>query len=315
MTRTRGRGKKFPTNFVKVAILLLLRDVEKPSIAIYHGPKFRKTSLHWPYCIRKSTSEIRDYLKERFGISESKGVRLHLDWLYKNKYLSKTTKQGIETVWEWNKKLESFKKIVSFIEENADFVKQISTDPTFKSDELIDDENKQNLKNFFDSLQPVFDVTRYWYYTKYTRSFLNEEMIDYFVEIAFKKYLITKNKIMLKQCTDVESFEHEIFMNRDKKIIVKLMYYSPSLVKHIMNLDQKFEEILDNRKLWTDNILLLVINDLLKFQKLQPNRTTGINVGMSKLDDIAHQLEIKLICNLTEHLPDMKPELIKNANS
>ncbi len=315
MVRIRGRGKKFPTNFTKIAILLLLRDVDKPSVAIYSGPKFKKTALEWPHGISRSTAEIIDYLKEKFVISEPKGIRLHLEWLYKKKYLNKTTKSGIESRWEWNKSLESFKKIVDFIEINSNLVEQIATEPNFKPNEIIDEENKQNLRDFFKFSNPPFDITRYWYYTKYTRSFLNEKMIDYFVDKAYLKYCSSKNKSQLKQCPDKQSFVHQLLGYQGNEVIVKLMYYSPSLVKHIMNLEQKFEDILDYRKLSSQNISLLVINDLLKFSKLQPNRSMSINGGIQKLDDQAQQLEIKLICNLTEHSPDMKSEMMKNANS
>lgn len=157
----RGRGKKFPTGFVKVAIMLFLRDIGKPSIAIYSGPKLKKIDPVYP-ASSKSTSQIIDYLRKTFGISEPRGIRLHLGQLYSDNLLDKETKIGIETIWQWKRGFESFRKIVNFIQSNHDLVKDIvEFNPIRDIQDSLSEEDRIRITNFFQSMQSEFNISKY----------------------------------------------------------------------------------------------------------------------------------------------------------
>jgi len=280
MARKRGIGKKFTKNLIKVSILLYLRDG------------------------KKSTSEIMEYLKKTFGISESKGVRLHLEWLRANLFLDKHTKIGIGTYWQWRKYPESFKKIVSFLHSNHDLVKDIVEVYPFEYMDTSDEE-KDHLRRFFDQMKPEFYIHKYWYNTSYARSFFNEKTIFHFTKRAFKKY-VDKGEF---KTTSYDEFKRTVFGSLQDDTIVKLMHYSPSLVVYILNLNENYV-LTVNKELPIGQamILQIVLNDILIHNYRSHGGTSSAQYNIQK-DPDSGAVKMNLTCSLAEPLEE------SNANS
>src|SRR2546422_6980461 len=145
MARTRERGSKYPTNFVKIAIVLFIGD---------HS---------------KSTSEILDYLRTVHGVSEPRGVRAHLSKLIENDILTKVAKKGLESYYSWNKTLDAFKQILKLIYDNIDLVKIIQN-KNGKKRETYHQITQFHQDTLTTPVRKQYDPAHLWYSTNYALS-------------------------------------------------------------------------------------------------------------------------------------------------
>ncbi|MEO9307465.1 MAG: hypothetical protein ABI342_04025 [Nitrososphaera sp.] len=297
MIQKRSRGKKFPTNFVKTAILLLLRN-DEPSHTdqINSDTKLAKKHSVYLHGNTKSTTEIINYLNEQFGISEPKGIRVHLGELYAQNILDKETRVGVETRWFWKNNVESFQKLVNFINKNSDMVRDVvEQGPLVKMKEQFSDDIHL-VNDFLTSLRPQFDVNKYWFRTSYTRAFLSSNTLEYFVDKAYSKY--KKNKFTDSKISK-EEFQNKIFETRDMSMIVFLMHYSPSLIMFIINLEDNYKKILESKSITTGTLFLTVINDILIRRLISSNGSTATRFGMNWDLDHKKGLRMNLDCLLS----------------
>jgi hypothetical protein len=279
VTRKRGIGKKQPTNMTRLQILFFLRQGQK------------------------TTTEIREYLKDTSGITEPKGVRLHLARLYDDGYLSKKSKIGIGVVWEWKKTHTSFKKIVNlFYEKFETIYDMINEEPVeFRGSEIAF-ENQLVIAKFVKSFSPVYHVTLRWYKTNYTKSFLNEKTIEYFVNDAYDK---VKKSPKMKNISKIE------FEKIPRTILVKLMYYSPTLVQYIVNLDEKSKQLIQNydKKILLSgtkkDIILMPIKDIFIEHHEHHGNYPSLSYGIQE-DKLAKTIQLNLTMQIPENLGEDK---------
>lgn len=209
----RSQGEKLPTNYVKSIIMLFVSD---------------KT---------KSTTEIRNYLKDNYKISESRGIKKHLSELEDMGLLDKDFKNGITNQYFWKKDSTAFRKIVAFFEENIEMIKQILFE-NLKENRVADLGEKMYLKTLSKKPGKSFDITRYWYKTEYAKSFFNVEFVESQVDEAFASYKPPENAYKLSK----ENFKHIILDGITPSGVVTLMHHSPSLVRYLLDLQTRHEE-------------------------------------------------------------------------
>jgi hypothetical protein len=281
MPQKRGIGKKFSTNYVKIAILLFLGDQIK------------------------TTSEIIRYLNEEFGISkESNMAKIHLGKLYQFNMLDKETIIGIETKWYWKKNPNSFGKIINFIHDNPFLVQDIVERKYSPQVNNVQDDIELELKQFFQSISPEFNADKYWFNLEYVRGFLTTQTIDHFVNKAYKKYCTNTQHRNVKS---KEDFVFQVLENRDYDILQVLLYYSPNFVLYLTNLEKHYDEIINAKKIMTGIIFSTIMRDILVNRLISSKGSTAINIGTKWTSD--HKgLTINMNCLLSN------PGMI-NANS
>lgn len=230
MVRARKRGEKLAKNYVKIAILLFIGDE------------------------KKSGSDIKDFLKQIHGITEPKGIRVHLAKLCESEYLEEEFEPGIAKYYQWKKSIKSFKKIIELISENADIVKDI----------ILKKLNFIKPKSITQGIQikklletKDFDPTKYWYNTKYAKNFLNEEILNNLLETAYKEYSKNMRTYPLEQSV----FRTIVLENIDTKSILTLMHYSPNLVKYLIDLPINYKQKTRNLKEKENRIFFQVLDD------------------------------------------------------
>lgn len=281
----RERGDKLPTNFVKLAILLYLTDTSK------------------------STSEIREFLKELVGITERRNIQKHLSELYDDKVITKVVKQGIGSYYQWNNDISSFKKIINWISNNSEAVKEIQ-DNRMKKVGSYDKVTQYHLDTLTTPIKRPFDPTRFWYHTNYAVSFFNEKTISTLIDHTYKKYLSKKPT----KPFDLEQFEIIVLEGIDRESLVVLMHYSPNLVRYLLNLDIHYVEKLSNLKIREDLIKHIVLNDALfgHFPDHSGAIIFGNGFNLSKEYDNKQKLQsikLELYCNF----PKPKPRIIDHG--
>lgn len=97
--KRRARGERFPVGFIKRKIALII-------------------SSQFPKGIREP--DLRDFLREKWGISEPKGVKTHLAELEERKALIKEEKKGFPNVWKLNQDYEAFKSLLKEFHNSED---------------------------------------------------------------------------------------------------------------------------------------------------------------------------------------------------
>ena len=240
-SKIRTRGKKMPKNYIKTSIVLFLSQGSK------------------------STTEIREYLKAVHHIAESRGVRLHLERLCNEGILEKTVRNGIGTCYFWKKDLESFRKIINMISKNHEIIRDILREryrsKTIKKKTRYD---LNLLKRIHDDSVP-FDTVSFWYNTDYAKSFVTNDTIEYFVNMAYKK--CSQNISYVKYFSYIgikptyNDFRAIFLENNDTDTLRILMRYSPSLVLHIVNLQDSFQTRVDNLDERKDLIFQMIVKD------------------------------------------------------
>ena len=209
----------------------------------------------------KTTTEIREYLKEKYGITEPRGIRLHLEHLCQKDILEKDVQNGIGTSYFWKKNLDSFGKVINMISENSKTIRQILKGRKFSLSAVHDTELKKRLED----TSTAFDATEFWYNTEYTKSFITEETLQHFIDIAYQK--CSNEKLFVNYCKKVESrptlelFRLIFLENNDNETLLLLMRYSPSLVKYIVNLEENCMKRLGSLDQRKDAIFQMVIKD------------------------------------------------------
>jgi len=238
----RNRGAKLPKNRVKMEIILLLRDDSK------------------------TTSEIRDYLREKYCISESRGIRLHLEHLCQKEILEKDVQNGVGTSYSWKRNTESFRKIINIISENNETVRQILRQKNISLQSRYGKELKKRIAD----IGVPFDATLLWYNTEYAKSFITEDTVKHFIDMAYKK--CSHEQLFLSYCRKVgsgptiELFRLIFLENNDDETLMLLLMYSPSLLKYIANLENNLVERLGNLDQRKDVIFQMVVKDNLVTQ-------------------------------------------------
>lgn len=278
----RERGDKLPTNYVKLAILLYLTDTSK------------------------STSEIREFLKDLVGITERRNIQKHLSELFDDKIITKVVKQGIGSYYEWSNDISSFKKIINLISNNAEAIKEIQEGRLKK----IESYAKVAYLDTLSTIKKPFDPTRFWYHTNYAVSFFNEKTISILIDSTYKKYLAKKPVKPL----DLEKFETIVFESIDKESLVVLMHYSPNLVRYLLNLDMHYVDKISNLKTREEVIKHIVLNDALFGHYPDHSGTIIFGAGFSldKEYDSKQKLQsvkLELSCNF----PKPKPKTIDHG--
>ena len=101
----RKQGEKFPVGFIKRKIILIISN---------QFPKGMKEP------------DLRDSLREKWGISEPKGVKIHLNDLEEKKVLVKEERRGFPNVWKLNQDYNAFKSLIKDFhnsEDETDFLR------------------------------------------------------------------------------------------------------------------------------------------------------------------------------------------------
>ena len=258
----RRPGQKLPTNLVKVAIMLFLREG------------------------KKMTKEILDHLKEHHGLSESRGIRKHLGELKRDGLLEDISQSGKASYWQWKNNVESFKKIVNFLTENAGLIRMIE-------DKCTDSENKEFISDisYVQEIQrpsEIFDSTKYWFDTEYAKSFFTEKTINHFVDILRKKCAEEKDYIKLIRTSLVFQEKPDDFLenivfgtNHDRRVLITMMHHSPTFVLYVLNLDQlNPKRIISGYDIRTDIITSMIIKDMI-FNKSSNQHGVGSTTKVS----------------------------------
>ena len=308
----RGPGDKFPKNFVKTAILRFTADIER------------------------SATEIYDYMELVFHVTESKGIRVHLGWLVDNGFLEKRVKPGVGSYFKWKKSFESFRKIVIFLEDNSIRVRQVEVQNSkFRNFDSMKIKVPRKLQKKLKTKELEFpyplpmgvelgyqsrladfdkeiDIARYWYNTEYTESFLNKKTLNYFLN---KAYQLFQNDEELEQYykqhgvkVKKQDFRGITFYIYDDETIVTLLYHSPSLVLHVIDLENRYKRYEKDLYGVHDFIFEMVLKDLME-RAFMPHRTpTGIASGFEKVyakDGRYAGLDMRLVSALENpHDPD-----------
>ena len=246
----RRPGQKLPTNLVKIAIMLFLRDE------------------------KKMTREILDHLKEQHGLSESRGIRKHLGELKKDDYLEDIAQSGKPSYWQWKNDIESFKKIVNFLTENSSVIRMV------EESNNMQDSDKADKKEFLSDIPYVqdiqrpsetFDSAKYWFDTEYAKSFFTEDTINYFADILRKRcaeeddYIrFIKTSLVFQEKPD-DFLENIIFgLNRDRRVLITMMHHSPTFVLYVLNLDRlNPKRIITGYAIRDDIITSMILKDMI----------------------------------------------------
>lgn len=241
----RTRGKRLKNNYTKISIVLFV-GIGK-----------------------KSTTEIREYLKIVHQIAEPHGVKQHLNYLYGEEILDKITQIGIGTCYFWKKEKESFRKIINMISNNSEMVRKILRQKLAAKkirNRPVKLYEINLLRRIKDETTP-FDTTEFWYNTNYTESFITNSTLKYFLDQAcqrciidpvFVEYFESKKMKASKKMFDIILLE-----NYDYQTLLTLMRYSPSLVLYLVNLDVKYKERITNMDERKDLIFQMVLRDYL----------------------------------------------------
>lgn len=228
----RTRGERYSKYLIKIAILVYLRDNVR------------------------SASDIHDFLKKYYGLTETKNVKIHLTKLHDSGILHKTMKYGIGSYYKWNHTLDAFKKIVNIFSDNDESTRLVYYKLFNKYSFNITQFHVETLTLPKEKL----DLSRLWYYTNYGQSFLNKKTVSSSIHHAYKKYLSKKpaKKLLFKH------FKTIVLERRSESELVTMMYYSPRLVKYILNLDKHYEHKLDNLKIIENKINTMLLIDWLE---------------------------------------------------
>ena len=209
----------------------------------------------------KTTTEIREYLKEKYGITEPRGIRLHLEQLCQKDILEKDVQNGIGTNYFWKKNPDSFGKIINIISSNNETIRQILKYKKFSAKSRYGMQLKERLAD----TKILFDATSIWYNTEYTKSFITEDTLRYFIDMAYQK--CTNDKLFMNYCKRAGSnpttdlFRLIFLENNDNETLLLLMKYSPSLVKYIVSLEENCMKRLRNIDQRKDVIFQMIIKD------------------------------------------------------
>lgn len=241
----RTQGEKLPTNYVKSIIMLFVSDEIK------------------------STIEIKNYLKDNYKISESRGIKKHLSELEEMELLDKEFKNGITNQYFWKKNPTSFRKIITFLEDNIEIIKQILFE-NLKENRIADLGEKMYLSALLKKPEKSFDITRYWFATQYCKSFFNVEFVESQMEKAFADYRPPENGYKLNK----ENFKHIVLDNVSFDGIVTMMHHSPSLVRYLLDLQTRHEEKTKDLSQARQIVPLLVMRDML-VEKYPAHAATG----------------------------------------
>ena len=212
---------------------------------------------------QKTTTEIREHLKERFGITEPRGIRLHLEQLCQKDILEKDIKNGIGTSYFWKNSPESFGKITNMISENSETVREILRGRKLSLKTRGDTELKKRLED----TSIAFDATAFWYNTEYTKSFLTKSTLKHFIDTAYQK--CRHERLFLDYCRQAGSsptmklFRLVLLENNDNETLLLLMRYSPSLVRYIVNLGENCMERLGSLDQRKDVIFQMMVKDMM----------------------------------------------------
>ncbi len=226
------RGEKYPKDFVKIVILLYLRDTGK------------------------SASDIREFLKKNFGLSERRNIQKHLTYLYDHKILDKKVHLGIESRYKWSKNIHAVKTIVNLISEFEN-IEQISNKLFSNIKKLQTKLHKDYGTNQSDA---KYDPTQLWYRTNYILSFFNKKTISDSLKLAYDEYRKKKYKKYIKFI----HFRIILLERLNDDELITMMYYSPTLVKYILNLDKHYEHKLANLNRTENKINTMVMMDWLE---------------------------------------------------
>ena len=213
---------------------------------------------------------------------------------------------GKGSYWWWKRTFDSFKKIVNFITFNHHVIEKIIEERSLIFKDGLSEENKTQLKNFFKMNLPPFYPTKYWSNTEYTKSFFNEQTIEYFVKKAYEKYL----KYKKSECVSNAEFERIVLHGLDRKLVVKLMYYSPSLILYIINLEERYSYNFERKIPQTVSfILLMVLNDLLITRHRLYHGISSAQYGITEKkssDSKSLEIELYLTCRLSNPIQETK---------
>ncbi len=300
----RKRGAKLPTNFIKIAILLFTADA------------------------KKSSTEIREQLKQVHNVKEPRGIRKHLAHLYDKEFLDKTVEIGIGSYYTWKKSFSSFKKIVNFLTENSDVVQQVEIENNKDKeamDIMLDPPSKfikpltaKELSLPFEQRyiseiayqidlkdkNTLFDGMRYWFNTNYTISMINQKFVKYFIDKAHKKSVIDfqvskfyREEMHVKITKKI--FKSKCLSSLNEKSLVILMRHSPSLVLYVINLEKTFQNKMIEQD-YSDKIFPIVIKDMFS-KRFYPHEAENKDYGFKKLvtkDGTFNGLSVFFECNL-----------------
>ncbi|NIA11871.1 MAG: hypothetical protein GWP10_19630 [Nitrospiraceae bacterium] len=132
MVEKRKQGQKYPEGYIKNQIILKLCEKDKTE-----------------------TSEIMDYLKERFGIRDTKGIRDHLTALEAKKLIKRESAGlGHPDYWDVGTDLHVFKTLLDMFAETefeADFLET----EYCSSMVFFDDEHFELFDSWYDSRADV----------------------------------------------------------------------------------------------------------------------------------------------------------------
>lgn len=151
--------------------------------------------------------------------------------------LAKDFKNGIANQYFWKKESTSFRKIITFFEENIELIKQILFE-NLKENRIADPGERMYLKTLSKKPEKSFDMTRYWYKTEYAKSFFSVEFVESQVDKAFASYRPAENAYKLSK----ENFKHIVLDGISSSGVATLMHHSPSLVKYLLDLQTRHEE-------------------------------------------------------------------------
>lgn len=272
-----SRGQKYPKDFVKTVILLYLRDTEKPA------------------------SDIRDFLKNQFELSERRNIQKHLNYLFDHHVIDKKVRAGIESRYKWSKNIQAVRTIVNLISE-TESVEQISN----KLFRQIKKQQTKWHKNYGTSQSDAkYDPIKLWYRTNYILLFFNKKTISNSLKLAYNKYRKKNNKKHIK----FKRFRIIVLERLTDDELITMMYYSPTLVKYILNLDIHYEHKLANLNRIENKINNMVLVDWLQ-NKPHFGVKESFNDGIYIKKDVnSNSLDI----NFHSKLLRPKPQLIDHS--
>jgi len=179
--KRRKPGERFPTGFIKRKIELII-------------------SNQFPVGVREP--DLRDILREKWKVSEPKGVKIHLAELEEAGILTKEEKKGLPNVWKLSQDYETFKVLV---------------EEFYKSK----DEFERDIDGFMES--------------KYVQSVIDEKFVDHFAAEWWKEYYRLFIQVSQKS-KPIEKFRSEELrdefysrlINLTKDDLTQILRVSPS---------------------------------------------------------------------------------------
>ncbi len=188
LRKKRERGKGFQPGFIKKKIVLIIAK---------QFPKGMKEP------------DLRDTLREEYGVSEPKGVKIHLAELEEKGVLIKEEKKGRTNLWKLNQSYETFKYLVK------EFYKS-------KNDEFEED-----------------DICKFMR-SEYFQSIVDENFVDHFAAEWWKEYarfinLQYPNKSVEEFNPDElkkEFYGHLVGLDKDN--LIQILRLSPSCLHNFL---------------------------------------------------------------------------------